>query len=642
MRLIPSILLSCLLAPVVIQVQGQALTILPTRPERGTEVTVTYDPNAAGAKIKADAKEVTMVFTYSTFYELPWKLPMKKSGDHWVAKFTPQRYATFATFYLQSGTVVDQPAADRHYSIPVYAGNKRVLSGYLHESYSLGAQKAKSPDLPKLKLALLARELKDYPDNYEAKVSRLSILMNTSKGASERLKYREEARKVIADKFASAPTVPGNVNKVTMGYLMIGEKSRLDSVRQVIADKYPQSDMGKDLLVDRIAKSTDTTNVISQLEALLATGDEAGEEGSGNIHSRLFRLYAAKRDSSKALLHAAKLGDESSPQLPNTLKEISETLTNYNIAPSAAIAYADRAFMMADKWPVGIIRYFPEFGHIPSFVADTVRAAAVSDAKGELLALEALNYLRQGKKSTAVGLAAGASEFGNSRDAILNIAAVYKQLGLSENAYNALWKLLLTNPSDTVALAEAKTAYLGFNKDKNAFDAKVKELAQLERNKMMAELQKKMMNLAGPELNGLTDLEGKQVTAEMMKGKIVILDFWATWCVPCIQEMPYFQKVYDKYKSNPDVMFMVVNNGSNNTIDDARKWAKQNTKYTFPIYFNNDKNIGEKVGFSVIPTIAVIDKAGKMQFRTIGFEGPILEKKLSVEIDLLLGERAKL
>ena len=214
MRFIPSLVLFCLLAPVVvIQVQGQALTILPARPERGTEVTVTYNPTSPGAKIKADAKEVTMVFTYSTFYELPWKLPMQKSGSTWVAKFTPQRYATYATFYLQSGTVVDQPAADRHYSIPVYAGSKRVLSGYLHESYSLGAQKAKSPDLPKLKLALLQKELKDYPDNYEAKVSRMSILMNTAKTAAQRMKYREEARKIIADKFASAPTVPDNVNK---------------------------------------------------------------------------------------------------------------------------------------------------------------------------------------------------------------------------------------------------------------------------------------------------------------------------------------------------------------------------------------------------------------------------------------------
>ena len=105
--------------------------------------------------------------------------------------------------------------------------------------------------------------------------------------------------------------------------------------------------------------------------------------------------------------------------------------------------------------------------------------------------------------------------------------------------------------------------------------------------------------------------------------------------------MPYFQKLHDKYKNNPEVMFMVVNSGSNKTIDDARKWTKKNTQYSFPIYFNTDKNIGEKVGFTLIPTIAVIDKAGEMQFRTIGFEGPILEKKLVIEIGLLLGQQVK-
>jgi thiol-disulfide isomerase/thioredoxin len=103
-----------------------------------------------------------------------------------------------------------------------------------------------------------------------------------------------------------------------------------------------------------------------------------------------------------------------------------------------------------------------------------------------------------------------------------------------------------------------------------------------------------------------------------------------------MQEMPYFHKVYEKYRNNPDVMFMVVNSGSNNTIVDARNWVRDNPQYKFPVYFNNDKNIGEKVGFTVIPTIAVIDKAGKMQFRTIGFEGEILQKKLDIEIEMLL------
>jgi thiol-disulfide isomerase/thioredoxin len=108
-----------------------------------------------------------------------------------------------------------------------------------------------------------------------------------------------------------------------------------------------------------------------------------------------------------------------------------------------------------------------------------------------------------------------------------------------------------------------------------------------------------------------------------------------------MQEMPYFHKVFEKYRNNREVMFMVVNSGSNNTIEDARKWAKQNPQYQFPIYYNNDKNIGEKVGFNVIPTIAVIDQHGKLQFRTTGFEGEILQKKLAVEIAILLAEKLK-
>jgi len=636
MQFIKSLLICCLLAPATTWVQGQVLSVSPVQPQRGQEVTVTYRTDVAGAKIGANAQEVTMVFTYSTFYDLPWKLPMKKSGKHWVASFVAQRYATFATFYLQSGTLIDQPAADRHYQIPVFEGKNRVLGSYLHESYSLSAQKPKSTDLPKLKLALLKKELANYPDNYEAKVSRLSVLMAAAPSEAARMKYRQEARKIIAQKFESAPTVTGNVNKVTMGYLMIGEKSRLDSVRQVIMERYPNTDIAKDLLADRIARGKDSTQIIPQLETLLASGDAKGEEGSANIHSMLFRRYAAKRDSVRALWHASKLIDEKSPQLPKTLKDIAATLTGYGIAPAAAIAYADQSYALVAKWPVGIIRYFPEFGHIPSFVADTVRAAAVADAKSELLALQALNYLKLGKKSTAAGLAAGASSFGKSREAILNIAQVYQQLGLAEPAYDVLWKLLLADPTDRVALAAAKQAYGKFNNDPSGFIVKVKELEQLELGRMKTDLKKKMLNVAGPELTGLTDLAGNPVTAEMMKNKVVVLDFWATWCVPCIQEMPYFQKVYDKYKDHPEVLFMVVNSGSNNTIDDARKWAKQNPQYSFPIYYNNDKQIGEKVGFTLIPTIAVIDKSGKMQFRTIGFEGPVLEKKLGVEIDLLL------
>jgi thiol-disulfide isomerase/thioredoxin len=618
------------------QVQAQVLDVSPEQPERGEKVTITYHTAAAGAKIGQTAAEVNIVFTYSTFYELPWKMPMVKKGEDWVASFVLQRYATYATFYIQSGDIVEKPSEQKHFEIPVYKGGKRVESGLLHEAYSLTAQMPKSADIATLKIALLEKELQNYPNNYEAKIALLNTRINLSKNPTEKLKYRNEARKIIEAKFKAGPTTIGNVNLVTMGYLMIGEKSRLDSVRKVIRERYPNSDLGKDLRADLIAREKDPAQKIQKLEALLKTGDQSGGEGSTNIHSLLFDLYTSAGDSVKALTHATRLVTKNSPQTSQTLKDIAEKLTERKIAPEHAIQYARKSLDRVAQWPVGIIRYFPEFGHIPSYVADSVRAKAVAEAKSALLSLIALNKLYQGDSASSLKYTAEALNQSNGREGILNSAAVYEQTGQHQKAFDALWKLLLKNPTDTVVLKQAKTNFMKFNSSSAEFETKVSELEKLELAQLREKLKKQLMNKPGPELSGITDLEGKAVTPEMMKGKIVVLDFWATWCVPCMQEMPYFHKVYQQYKDNPDVIFMVVNSGANNTLADAKKWAGQNSQYTFPVYYNTDKNIGDKVGFTLIPTIVVLDQKGLMQFRTIGFEGEILQKKLAVEIELLL------
>lgn len=618
------------------QAQAQVLEISPKRPERGKRVTITYHTTAPGAKIDKTATEVNLVFTYSTFYELPWKMPMVKKGNDWVASFVLQRYATFATFYIQSGDVIEKPSDQAHFHIAVYKNGKRVKDGLLHQAYSLTAQMPKSADIPGRKIALLKKELQNYPDNYEAKIALLSARINISKNPEEKLKYRNEARKIIAAKFAADPTTIGNVNLVTMGYLMIGEKSRLDSVRRVIRERYPDSDLGKDLQADLIAKEKDPAQRTAELEALLKKGDKIGEEGSANIHSLLFNLYTDAGDSVKALTHAAFLVVKNDPQIPQTMKRIAEKLTRKKLAPEHAIQYARRSLDRLGEWPVGIIRFFPEFGHIPSYVADSVRANTKAEAKSALFSLMALNKLYQGDQVSAGKYAAEALEQGAGREGILNAATVYGQMGEDQKAFDALWRLLLKNPTDSLALKQARTSFMKFNSSASEFESKVAELEKLELAQLTDKLKKQLMNKPGPELSGITDLDGKPVNLEMMKGKIVVLDFWATWCVPCMQEMPYFHEVYRKYKDHLEVMFMVVNSGANNSLSDAVKWAKQNSQYTFPVYYNTDKNIGEKAGFSLIPTIIVLDQNGLMQFRTIGFEGEVLQKKLSVEIEILL------
>ncbi|MNK07514.1 Thiol-disulfide oxidoreductase ResA [compost metagenome] len=633
--MLKQMLISCLLVLALSQVQAQVVQIIPEHPQRGQKVTIIYHPEAAGAVIGKDASSVVINFTYSTFYELPWKLPMTKQGKDWVASFVLQRYATFASFYFQSGELIDKPAADQHYSIAVYKGNKRVRDGFLHESYSLGAQMPKSPKVPAMQLALLKKELANYPDNYEAKVRVQSVLMNQAKTPEESLKHRIEARKIIAAKFEENPTFGGNLNKVTMGYLIIGENSRLDSIRKVVSRRFPNSDLAKDYQITALAKEKDTDKKVAQLEALLKTGTEVGENAT-DIHRTLFEHYAAVKNAPKAIDHARRSLGKKDPYTPERLKTIAETLTTQKIAPDTAIAYAEESLKIADQWPVGVIRYFPEYGHIFPFVADSARAAAVAAAKSDLYSIIALNKSYQGKKQEALDAAAKAESAGANKESLMNVAQVYEQAEEPKKAYDAIWNVLLKDPSDTIAIKVAKTNFLKFNSSESEFNGKLKKLEELKLAQLKTSLTKQMMNKPGPELTGLTDLKGKPVTKEMMQGKIVILDFWATWCVPCMKEMPYLQKVYDKYKNHPRVKFMVVNSGARNTIKDAIGWEAKNPQYTFPLYFNNDPNIGEKVGFALIPTIAVLDQQGKMQFRTIGFEGAELEHKLAVQIDILL------
>lgn len=639
--MIKRISLLCLFVTAVLRVQGQRVEIKPEIPKRGNEVTITYHPGAADALIGKEASELSIVFTYSTFYELPSKMPMKKQGDDWVASFKLQRYATFASFYFQSGSQTDQPAADRHYTIAVYNGAQRVRDGYLHESYSLNAQMPKSASLPGLQLDLLQKELNLYPDNYEARVRVQSTKMMLAKTPEEKLKYRNEARRIIAAKFEEAPTVMANLNKVTMGYLIIGEKSRLDSLRRVIMQRYPKSDVARDYMTTLLAKEKDVTRKIAQLEKALKENDQEGEEGSTGIHSIMFDHYVGARNEKKAIYHAGKMMKEVSPQTPLKLKEIAAKLTAGKLAPDTAIAYAERSLGMVEQWPVGIIRFFPEYGHIPSFVADSTRSKAINEARSTLLSIIAVNKLYLGDRVAALDYSRQSAEKGSNRESLINIASVYEQTGDSGKAFNALWEILLNAPEDTAVIHLAKLSFLKFNDSEAAFNAKVKALEGKKIARLTAALKKQKMNKPGPELNRITDLKGNVLSEEMRKGKIVVLDFWATWCVPCMQEMPYLQRVYDKYKNNPEVMFMVVNTGFKNTIKDAVDWEKKNPQYSFPLYFNADPEIGDKVGFTLIPTIAVIDQQGALQFRTIGFEGAELEHKLAVQIDILLEEAKK-
>jgi len=105
-----------------------------------------------------------------------------------------------------------------------------------------------------------------------------------------------------------------------------------------------------------------------------------------------------------------------------------------------------------------------------------------------------------------------------------------------------------------------------------------------------------------------------------------------------MHEMPYLQKVYENYKNDSNVVFMVINSGAKNDLSDAQGWWG-NKKFSFPVYYNTDKEIGDKLGFNLIPATFIIDGNNNIRFKTVGFEGPAIERKIPAAIELLQKEQ---
>lgn len=571
------------------------VTIAPAYPERGQTVTVTYKPDGKG--IPADATAITLVFPYSTFYDVPYRLNMEKHNGVWSTSFKLARYATFAPFYLQSGDAVNRPAADKLYEVTVYKDKVPVFNADLHKAYSLGSAMGKSPLLGARQEEQYRKELKRYPNNYEARLRLLAYQMSKAKTPQEKAKFRAQAHRVIEDKFKTAATVPGDMNKVTMGYLIIGENSRLDSIRKIALERYPNTNLGRDLLTSAIAKESDTAKQIALYEEALQEENADNAADFDAMHERLFNLYATRKDSTKALYHARffSFPKDDSPYYPVTLKDIAQTLLDNNLALDTARLYASRSLAMAEKFPVGIIRYFPETGYIYPYATDSARNSVYAIAKGNLHSLLGLIDMKQGQDAAAAKHMEQALKASIDKETVDNVTLFYTATGRND---------------------------------------KLKELQALREQDMQAKIAKQQISKPAPALNTFLDMQGKPLDPASLEGKIVVIDFWATWCIPCMQEMPYLQRLYDQYKNNPDVVFMIVNSGARNSLEDAQGWSG-NKKYSFPVYYNTDPAIADKFKFTVIPATYVIDKSGNIRFGNIGFEGPDVEMKLRLQIEMV-------
>ncbi|WP_336828418.1 TlpA disulfide reductase family protein [Sphingobacterium multivorum] len=622
-----------LLLPATLGAQAQ-VSILPEKAAAGDTVTISFDPVKSTAAPGAGPFFVD--FNYSNFYEFPSRMPMQREGGLWRVRFKLPPYANFSCFTIadKDKKFVQRASDSSQYEIYVYKQGKLIAGNYLGKSYSIPVQDKTSDRIVEKQEYYLKKELSLYPDNYEAQL-RLIVLEMKKSNPAQQARLLKKGLAVVEKKFRSNPLFEGNLNKVTMGYLILGQNQKVDSIRQGVIKEFPNKKIGIAYRLNKLFSEPDSTAVVAKIGQLLALKTADNEAAYGSAYDYLFTYYVRHGDSVQAKKYLPLITRwEQDPYKWRAYNQYVQLLLDHKLLLNDASKLNLYLLDSVAAYPVSLIRYFPETGYLVAH--DPAKADKIAAVKAELMA-------NQGLIAAQLNQTEVAQDWFAKSIPTLESAALLRTIALQYQAWN--------EPERAIPVLEAAYRYAPFDPQirqllESALDKKgmgdaaerqayFRQLDKQWKQGYYAEFQKIIDSTPLPEDLSIVDMDKKPLLKAELAGKIVVIDFWATWCKPCIASFPYLHQVYKKYADDPQVKFVVLNSGSGNSWDDAYKWAQANPGFDFPFYYNQDKKLSSKLEITSIPTTLILDKKGNIRFRKVGFEGEKLLQSLDAMIEYL-------
>ncbi len=130
-----------------------------------------------------------------------------------------------------------------------------------------------------------------------------------------------------------------------------------------------------------------------------------------------------------------------------------------------------------------------------------------------------------------------------------------------------------------------------------------------------------------------TDEKGNIQNTSSLRGRVVFINFWASWCPPCRAEFPSIEALYTQFKDNPDIFFLTINEDSNSA---AGRAYLEDEGFSVPMY-QSMGNVSSEIYSGRLPTTVVLDKNGAVRYYHTGIAN-YASKKFVKQIEELINE----
>lgn len=312
---------------------------------------------------------------------------------------------------------------------------------------------------------------------------------------------------------------------------------------------------------------------------------------------------------------------EKNPLLANMYSEVAFEFSHRGSHLDGALGYAIKALALMDEAATLPSPKVPEEQWSKGI--DTFRAQILNTIGG-------IQYQRKAYSEAETALTDALALLPDEGPVLYHLGKTYLALGREDEALSILLAAATADSPAPQALADLRGLYEEKHGDEGTLLLE-KDLGQAEaiaREARARKITANRLNMVAKDFT-ITGLDGNLVSLSDLLGKVVVLNFWATWCPPCRKEMPVLEDLWHQYGDSEDVMFLIV------SVDQDSKKVQpyiSENGYTFPVFYGSAT--AQLYNIISIPTTLVIDKQGVVQFKHTGYR-PEIRDLLTWEIEAL-------